>query len=52
MYKNILVAVDVNDEQSCKKAVAVAVECSRTFSARLSLLNVVPDFGMTQFPQT
>ena len=47
MYKNILVAVDVNDEHSCKKAVAVAVECSRTFSARLSLLNVVPDFGMS-----
>lgn len=47
MYKDILVAVDINDESSSKKAVAVAVECSRAFGARLHLLNVVPDFGMS-----
>lgn len=47
MYKDILVAVDIDDEASSKKAVAVAVECNRAFGARLHLLNVVPDFGMS-----
>jgi len=47
MYKDILVAVDVNDETSSKKTVDVAVACCRTFGARLHLLAVVPDFGMS-----
>ncbi len=47
MYKKILVAVDLNDETSSKKIVDVAVACCRTFGARLHLLSVVPDFGMS-----
>ena len=47
MYNDILVAVDLNDETSSKKTVDVAVACCRTFGARLHLLVVVPDFGMS-----
>ena len=47
MYNDILVAVDLNDETSSKKTVDVAVVCCRTFGARLHLLAVVPDFGMS-----
>ncbi len=47
MYNDILVAVDLNDETSAKKTVDVAVACCRTFDARLHLLSVVPDFGMS-----
>jgi nucleotide-binding universal stress UspA family protein len=47
MYNDILVAVDLNDETSAKKTVDVAVACCRTFGARLHLLAVVPDFGMS-----
>ncbi len=47
MYNDILVAVDLNDETSSKKTVDVAVACCRTFGARLHLLAVVPDFGMS-----
>ncbi len=47
MYKDILVAVDLNDESSSNKTVDVAVACCRTFGARLHLLSVVPDFGMS-----
>ena len=47
MYNDILVAVDLNDETSSKKTVDVAVACCRTFGARLHLLCVIPDFGMS-----
>ncbi len=47
MSNDILVAVDLNDETSAKKTVDVAVACCRTFGARLHLLAVVPDFGMS-----
>ena len=47
MYNDILVAVDLNHETSSKKTVDVAVACCRTFGARLHLLSVVPDFGMS-----
>lgn len=41
MYKNILVAVDLNDETSCRKPLLSAVELARTFGARLHVLTVV-----------
>ena len=47
MYKDILVAIDLNDETSSKKTMDVAVACCRTFGAHLHLLSVVPDFGMS-----
>jgi nucleotide-binding universal stress UspA family protein len=41
MYKNILVAIDLNDETSCRKPLLSAVELARTFGARLHVLTVV-----------
>jgi nucleotide-binding universal stress UspA family protein len=41
MYKNILVAIDLNDETSCQKPLLSAVELARTFGARLHVLSVV-----------
>ena len=41
MYKNILVAIDLNDETSCHKPLVSAVELARTFGARLHVLTVV-----------
>ena len=41
MYKNILVALDLNDETSCRKPLLSAVELARTFGARLHVLTVV-----------
>jgi len=40
MYKNILLAIDLNDEPSCRKPRS-AVELARTFGARLHVLTVV-----------
>ena len=41
MYKNILLAIDLNDEASCRKPLLSAVELARTFGARLHILTVV-----------
>jgi len=41
MYKNILLAIDLNDEASCRKHLLSAVELARTFGARLHVLTVV-----------
>jgi nucleotide-binding universal stress UspA family protein len=41
MYKNILLAVDLDDELSCRKPVLSAIELARTFGARLHVLTVV-----------
>ena len=41
MYKDILVAIDLNDETSCRKPLLSAVELARTFGARLHVLTVV-----------
>jgi nucleotide-binding universal stress UspA family protein len=41
MYKNILVAIDLNDEASCRKPLLSAVELARKFAARLYVLTVV-----------
>jgi nucleotide-binding universal stress UspA family protein len=41
MYRNILVAIDLNDDTSCHKPLISAVELARTFGARLHVLTVV-----------
>jgi nucleotide-binding universal stress UspA family protein len=41
MYKNILLAIDLNDETSCRKPLLSAVELARSFGARLHVLTVV-----------
>jgi len=51
MYENILLTVDLNEESSWRKALPTAVECCRAFGARLHLMTVVPDFGMSAVAQ-
>ena len=41
MYKNILVAIDLNDEASCRQPLISAVELARNFGAQLHVLTVV-----------
>ncbi len=47
MYKNILLAIDLTDDSSWRKALPTAVGYCQGSGARLHLLTVVPDFGMT-----
>ena len=47
MFKNILASIDLNDESSWQKSVPIAVELCQTSGAPLTLLTVVPDFGMS-----
>ena len=41
MYKNILVAIDLNDETSYRRPLLSAVELARKFGAQLHVLTVV-----------
>ena len=43
MYKNILLAIDLNDETSNRKPLLSADELARTFGARLHVLTVIRD---------
>lgn len=47
MFKNVLLAVDLGDEGSWKKALPVAEEQVRASGGQLHVLTVVPDFGMS-----
>lgn len=47
MYKDILLAVDLAHLDTQTKAVETACEYAKAFGARLHLLTVVPDFGMS-----
>ncbi len=47
MFKNILLPIDLGDLDSSQKAVATAIELSRTGGARLHLLCVVPGYSMS-----
>jgi nucleotide-binding universal stress UspA family protein len=55
MFKNILLAVDLNHDSSWKKALPVALANCKSFGARLHVVMVMPDFGMpfvaSQFPK-
>lgn len=55
MYKNVLLAVDLNHEESWRKALPVAIQNCKAFGAKLHVVTVVPDFGMpivaTHFPE-
>jgi len=50
MYKNILVAIDLNDETSCRKPLLSAAELARTFGARLHILTVVREVEAISSP--
>lgn len=47
MYKDILLAIDLDDEASWKKALPTAVEYCNAFGATLHVITVAPSFGMT-----
>ena len=47
MYKKILVPVDLNEESSWATALPEAVAHAKTFGAKLAVMTVVPDFGMS-----
>lgn len=53
MYKEILLAIDLEDENSWRKALPVAVEYAKTFESRIHVISVVPEFGMVReyFPE-
>lgn len=48
MYKELLLSVDLEDENSWKKALPTALEYARSFGARLHIVTVVPEFGMVR----
>lgn len=47
MYKDILFPVDITDESSWKSALPVVLEYVEAFKARLHVLTVVSDYGMS-----
>ncbi|MCP5369041.1 MAG: universal stress protein [Hyphomicrobiales bacterium] len=47
MYKEILLAVDLQHDSSWTRALPVAVDLCRSGGARLHVMTVVPDFGMS-----
>jgi nucleotide-binding universal stress UspA family protein len=46
MYKDILLAVDINDPEDQMKAVNTAAEYAKAFGSTLHVMTVVPDYGM------
>ncbi len=45
MYSKIMLAVDLGEESSWRKALPTAAECCKTFGATLLVMTVVPNFG-------
>ena len=46
MYKEILLAVDLNDIDSQRKAIETTTRLARAFGARMHVQTVLPDFGL------
>jgi len=46
MYENVLLAVDLNHEESWRKALPVAVSICRAGNAKLHAVTVIPDLHM------
>jgi nucleotide-binding universal stress UspA family protein len=47
MYKDILLTVDLANHQTHGKAVETAITLAQAYKARLHVISVVPDFGMS-----
>lgn len=47
MYQNILLPVDLSKDPTQRKALEVAVNMASDTGAQLTVMTVVPDFGMT-----
>ena len=46
MFKNVLLAVDINHEESWRKALPAAVAMCRAYGARLHAVTAIPDLHM------
>jgi len=46
MYRHILLPIDLNEPSSWRKALPTAVEYARAFDSHLTVMTVVPDFGL------
>ncbi len=46
MFKNVLLAVDLNHDASWKRALPAALANCKAFGSRLHVVMVMPDFGM------
>ncbi|MDF1720610.1 MAG: universal stress protein [Minwuia sp.] len=47
MFKNVLLAIDLNHEASWKKALPEAVDLVRASGGTLYVMTILPDFGMS-----
>lgn len=47
MYSEILLPVDLVHEKSWARALPAAIDIARRYGARLHILAIVPDYGMT-----
>ena len=47
MFKNILLAVDLEHDKTWEKSLPISVEYAQTFGSTLHVMTVVPDFGMS-----
>lgn len=47
MFKEIILAVDLEDNSSWEKSVPFAVSYAQAFDSNLHILSVLPDFGMS-----
>lgn len=47
MFRDILLAVDLNEPETQQRALEAAVATARAHKARLHVVTVVPDFGMS-----
>lgn len=48
MYKEILLSVDLEDDNSWSKALPTAIEYAKSFGSRLHVISVVPEFGLVR----
>lgn len=46
MYKDILFPIDLNHEESWKRALPTAIEYCKAFGSKLHVVTVLPDFGL------
>lgn len=47
MYKNILLPIDLDSNRDIQKAIDTAVSLAKLYDAKLHVMSVIPDFGMS-----
>lgn len=51
MYKDVLLPIDLGHESTWRKSLPAAVAQCRAFGARLHVMTVVPDYGLSMVAQ-